>query len=81
MKDDLTHNLLWALRLQSPSRIPSINAMLPLFPDEASSPAMLRHCMDVVFAAVQHVNPCQTPVICADQPLFAKLKQLQWSMS
>ena len=54
--------------------------MLPLFAEEASSPYVLRHCFDVIQAAVQHVNPGQIPVICVDQPLFAKLKQLQWSM-
>ena len=41
---------------------------------------MLRHCFEVIQTAVQHVNPSQIPVICVDQPLFAKMKQLQWSM-
>ncbi|KAK3753947.1 hypothetical protein RRG08_006327 [Elysia crispata] len=61
------------------SMLPSVNSMLPLFRDEASSFAMLRHCLVVVQAAIHHVNPGQTPVICVDQPLFAKLKQIQWS--
>ena len=60
--------------------LPSINAILPLFSEEATSPAMLRHSMDIVNAAVQHINPGQTPVITVDQPLFAKIKQIQWSM-
>ena len=29
---------------------------------------------------MQHVNPGQTPVITVDQPLYAKMKQIQWSM-
>ena len=61
------------------SMLPSVNSMLPLFRDEASSFAMLRHCLLVVQAAIHHFNPGQTPVICVDQPLFAKLKQIQWS--
>lgn len=54
--------------------------MLPLFTEVASYPSMLHHCFDGIQAPVQHVNPGQIPVICVDQPLFAKLKQLHWSM-
>ena len=60
--------------------LPSVNVMLPLFQYEASSPAMVRHSFEVIRAAVQHINPGQTPVICVDQPLFAVGKQLQWSL-
>ncbi|GFR84945.1 hypothetical protein ElyMa_000684000 [Elysia marginata] len=63
------------------SMLPPINSMLPLFQDEAFSFAMLRHCLVVVQAAIHHVNPGQTPVICVDQPLFAKLKQIQCGLS
>ena len=49
-----------------------------LFAEEASSPLMLRHCFEVIHAAVQYANPGQTPAV--DQPLSAKTKQLQWSM-
>ena len=59
---------------------PSVNAMLPLFQHEASSPAIVRHSFEVIQAAVQHINPGQTPVICVDQPLIAQGKQLQWSL-
>ena len=69
-----------ASRSNITATVPSINAILPLFSEEATSPAMLRHCMDIVNAAVQHVNPGQTPVITVDQPLYAKMKQIQWSM-
>ena len=40
---------------------------------------MIRHSMDVVRRAVQHVNPGQIPVVAADQPLFALAKQVQWT--
>jgi hypothetical protein len=76
-------NISWAAYhaslLPEPDILPSINAMLPLFPDEACSPTMMRHCFEVVQAAVQHINPGQIPVISVDQPLFAKGKLLQWS--
>lgn len=70
-----------ASRVPDPDILPSVNAMLPLFVEEASSHTMLRHCLEVVKSAVQHLNPGQTPVISVDQPLFANLKQLQWHMS
>ena len=40
--------------------------------------AMIRHSIDVVRNAVQHLNPGQTPVLTCDQPLFTLAKQLQW---
>ena len=48
----------------------AISALLPLFPDNAHSAAMIRHSMDIVKAAVQHLNPGQTPVLAADQPVY-----------
>ena len=51
-------------------------AHLPLFLD--SAPTMIRHPMDVVKNAVEHVNPGQTPVVTLDQRLFALAKQIQW---
>ena len=53
--------------------------MLPLFAEEASSPSMLRHRLDVIKAAIEHVNP-QIPVLTVDQPLYAKLKLIQWKI-
>ena len=70
-----------ASRVPEPDILPSVNAILPLFVEEASSPSMLRQCMEVVKSAVHYLNPGQTPVISVDQPLYAKLKQLQWNMS
>ena len=53
-------------------------ALLPLFKESAHTVAMIRHSMDVVRNAVEHLNPDQTPVITFDQPLFALGKQIQW---
>ena len=57
----------------------AITALLPLFLDNAHSVAMIRHSMDIVKAAVQHVNPGQIPVLAADQPLYALAKEVQWT--
>ena len=58
---------------------PSINTMLPLFSNEVCSSTMVHHCLKVVRAAVDHINPSQPIIICADQPVYAKGKQDQWS--
>ena len=60
------------------ARTISPTALLPLFLDSAHTVAMIRHSMDVVKNAVEHVNPGQTPVVTLDQPLFALAKQIQW---
>ncbi len=54
-----------------------INALLPLFLDSANSVAMTRHSMDIINVAVQHLNPGQTPIFAADQPLYALAKKIQ----
>ena len=56
-----------------------ISALLPLFPDQAKSVAMIWHAMDVIKASVNYLNPGQVPVIATDQPLFAVAKQIQWT--
>eukprot|EP00058_Branchiostoma_floridae_P001189 XP_002586677.1 hypothetical protein BRAFLDRAFT_105484 [Branchiostoma floridae] len=71
---------LFGSQMGEPDTLPSINAMFPLFPEEANSASMMRHCLDVVNAAVQHANPGQIPGMCVGQLMYAKMKQLQWSM-
>ena len=41
----------------------AISSLLPVFEEEAASPAMSRHSMDV-----HYLNPGQTPVMACDQP-------------
>ena len=55
-----------------------INALLPLFLENAHSVAMIKHSMDIAKTLVQYLNPGQIPVLAADQPLFALAKQMQW---
>ena len=51
-----------------------------MFPENVHSLAMIAHSMCVMKAAVQHVNPLQTPVVALDKPLFALAKQIQWTL-
>lgn len=40
---------------------------------------MISHAMNMVMKTMQNINPGQTPIIVADQPLYAIAKQVQWS--
>ena len=76
-------NISWAafhVNQQPPQDcLPTITAMLPLFPDDSKSIAMIRHSMDMIKKAVQELNPTQVPVITLDQPLYAIAKMIQWN--
>ena len=50
----------------------SITSLLLLLRDQAHSVATLKH------DTVAFLNPGQTPIITADQPLYVLLKQIQW---
>ena len=52
--------------------------MLPLSTESSNSPAMVWHGMKVLHQAISNINPGQTPVMVADQPLFTLAKKLQW---
>ena len=61
---------------------PDISSLLSLFPEKASSPAIMamkRHAMDIVKENVDFLNPGQTSVIAFDQPLYTLAKQIQWN--
>ncbi len=58
---------------------PGVRALLPLFPDDSKSVAMMKHAMDVVRKATGILNEGQTPVITCDQPLYKIAKEIQWS--
>jgi len=60
---------------------PATNALLPLFLDSAHSVAMIKHSMEMVRAAVKHLNPGQVPILTSDQPLYALAKPIQWTWS
>ncbi len=78
-------NVSWsAFHSHQPSCTPPtstvISVLLPLFPDQAKSVAMIKHAMDVIKLSVNHLNPGQVPVIALDQPLYAVVKEIQWRM-
>ena len=56
----------------------SITALLPLLHNQAHSIATIKHVMDKVRDTVAFLNPGETPVIGADQPLYELAKQIQW---
>ena len=55
----------------------AINALLPVFLENAHSVAMIKHSIDIVKTSVQYLNPGQIPALAANQPLFALAKQIQ----
>lgn len=57
---------------------PTKSYMLPLFTESPNSPIMVWHGMKVLRRAIAYLNPGQTPVMVADQPLFTLAKKLQW---
>ena len=52
--------------------------LLHLFKDNAHSVAMMKHGMDILKKATQHLNPGQVPVVTVDCALYPILKKIQW---
>ena len=57
----------------------ALTALLPLFKENANSAVMNAHSMKLVKDATNALNLSQIPIICADQPLFALAKVIQWT--
>ena len=53
----------------------SISSLLPLIRDQAHSIATFKHIMEKIRDTVSFLNPGQSPVLAADQPLYALPKQ------
>lgn len=62
----------------SETRPPATSALLPLFREEAHTPAMIKHGMNIVKLATEFTNPGQIPVLTVDQPLYVLAKKVQW---
>jgi len=62
-----------------PTNLCDVSVLLPLFQDQAHSPAMICHAMKIVASAVTCVNPGQIPVLTFDQPLYSLGKLIQWN--
>ncbi|CAE1171218.1 unnamed protein product [Acanthosepion pharaonis] len=74
-------NITWSAHHASQKRTreceTSITSLLPLLRDQAHSVAAIKHAMKKVREAVVFLNPGQTPVLAADQPLYAMAKEIQ----
>ncbi len=57
----------------------SISALMPLMRNQAHSVATIKHALKKICDTVAFLNPGQTPVVVADQPLYALAKQIQWT--
>ena len=66
-----------ASRQQQEPHAVALNALMPLFYENAHTVAMVKHGMGVIKKAIHHVNPGQIPVMAVDQPLYALAKQIQ----
>lgn len=77
-KENLSWSSFHASKKRGPTVEVSLTSLLPLFQEAAHSVAMIKHSMDKVKEITDFLNPGQTPVITADQPLFVIAKQIQW---
>ncbi|KAJ8396485.1 hypothetical protein AAFF_G00017910 [Aldrovandia affinis] len=57
---------------------PAEIGVYPLFPDKAASASSMKHPMELTMQGTEFLNPGQTSVLSADQPLYAIIKLLQW---
>ena len=74
-------NVNWSAHLdskQSSEFEVNFTSLLPLLRDQAPSVATIRCVMDKIKDIVAILNPGQTPVNAADQPIYAVAKQIQW---
>ena len=80
--DERSGYVSWAAHHAAQSRSQSfdvsITSLMPLIRDQAHPVATIKHCMHKIRDTVAFLNPGQTPVIAADQPLFALAKHIQW---
>lgn len=63
---------------ETPATPPTKSYMFLIFLESSNSPIMVWHGMTVLHRVIIYLNPGQTPVMVADQPLFTLAKKLQW---
>ena len=56
----------------------AVTGVYPLFPHKAASASSMKHAMELPMQGQTRLNPGQTSVIGADQPLYAIIKLIQW---
>jgi len=52
----------------------AVIGVFPLFPNKAATPSMIKHAMQLTVHDTEILNPGQSPVLGADQPLYAIAK-------
>lgn len=67
-----------ARRQTQGTRPTSRTALLPLFLESVHTATMIKHSLDIIIKAVEHLNPVQSPVVTFDQPFYALAKQIQF---
>ena len=60
---------------------PALTVLLPLFYEQAATPATVKHGMKILKLVVTFLNRDKVPVITIDQPLFTLAKMVQWKWS
>ena len=63
---------------EPPSGPNTPSLMLPLFRENANDSSTMYHSLCLTIKIIRHLNPRQTPILEADQPLYALCKKLQW---
>ena len=79
VEDSLTWSAYHSSQKENTDIEVSISSLLPLLNDPAHSIVTVKHVMNRIQEAVMLLNPGQTPVLAADQPLYAMAKQIQWT--
>ena len=76
-------NVSWAAyhASQSPEPVNSgISVMLPLHCEKVTSPAMVKHSLDMASRTTALLCSDEMPfVMCGDQPVYALIKRVQWN--
>ena len=57
---------------------PAVTGVYPLLPDKATSASSMKHAMELPMQGTEFLNPGQTSVLGADQPLYAIIQLIQW---
>ena len=78
-KDNISWLAHFASLQEAVPRPPAITGLLPLFRDSAHSLSMVKHGMNLIQKATEHVNHGQVPVSTVNQPLYAIAKKIQWT--
>lgn len=77
--DDLISWASFHSRQSSPVQRPITNTnMLPLLKDSINSNSVVAHCLNIIMASTSKINPTQIPVVTGDEPVYARIKTIQW---